>query len=108
MITRKHGLWLAAAAFATSLAVAAPAAAQEFSEWDTDKSAGLNAEEFNAGFGENGVYDAWDANDDNNLTEDEFNAGVFGGYDRDDDGMIEEPEFGDYGDDIGDGGFFDV
>ena len=33
------------------------------------------------------------------LTEEEFDTGVFGGYDRDDSGAIEEPEFG---------GFFDV
>ena len=98
---------LAGAVLALALA-ASPAYAQELGEWDADASGALNEEEFNAGFGESGVYDAWDADRDGALTEDEFNAGVFGGYDRNDDGMIDEPEFGDYGDDVGDGGLFDV
>lgn len=40
--------------------------------------------------------------------EDEYNTGVFNSYDDDGSGMIEEPEFGDVGDDMGDGGFWDV
>jgi|GEM_PF-6329523 len=39
---------------------------------------------------------------------DEFNIGVYNSYDTDDSGVIEEPEFGDIGDDMGDGGFWDV
>jgi hypothetical protein len=94
---------------AVSLFAAAPAAAQEaFGDWDMNDDAGLDNEEFATGFGRTGVYDEWDADDDGALTEDEFNAGVYGGYDDDEDGRIEEPEFGDVGDDIGDGGLFDI
>jgi hypothetical protein len=50
----------------------------------------------------------WDADGDGSLTEDEFNAEVFDGYDADDSDGIEEHEFGDVGDDIGDGGLFDT
>ncbi|MEF2554288.1 hypothetical protein VQ042_23695 [Aurantimonas sp. A2-1-M11] len=98
----------AATALAFSLATGAAFAQEAFSDWDADGNAGINQEEFNTGFGEGGVYDSWDADGDGALTEDEFNAGVYGGYDRDDSGVIEEPEYGDVGDDLGDGGFFDV
>ncbi len=108
MINRNWILSFAGTVVAASLITAAPANAQEFGEWDADDNAGLSAEEFNAGFGENGVYDEWDTDDDGALSEEEFNNGVFGGYDDDNDGIIEEPEFGDYGDDIGDGGLFDI
>jgi hypothetical protein len=33
---------------------------------------------------------------------------VFGSYDEDDSGSLEEPELGDVGDDMGDGGLWDV
>lgn len=77
-------------------------------EWDGDADGALNEEEFNTGFGEGGVYDSWDGDADGMLSEDEFNAGVYGGYDDDESGVIEEPELGDVGDDIGDGGLFDI
>ena len=94
---------------ALMVAAASPAIAQEaYGDWDTDGTAGISQNEFNTGFGEGGVYDSWDADGDGALTEDEFNTGVYGAYDRDDSGVIEEPEFGDVGDDMGDGGFFDV
>jgi hypothetical protein len=73
----------AASAFALSL-LGTPLLAQDMGEWDAD------------------------ADGDGLLTEDEFNAGVYNGYDADDSGGIEEPEFGDGGDDIGDGGLFDI
>ena len=88
---------------------AAPAMAQEdLGAWDTDQDGILSEEEFGTGFGENEAFDTWDADDDGLLSEDEFNAGVFGGYDEDESGAIEEPEFGDIGDDMGEGGFWDV
>lgn len=88
---------------------AAPAMAQEdIGAWDTDGDGALSQEEFETGWGENDVYSTWDEDGDGALTEEEFNAGVFDSYDADDSGAIEEPEFGDVGDDMGDGGFWDV
>lgn len=98
---------LGAGALAALLLVT-PALADFQEEWDSDGDGALSEEEFNTGFSEGGAYDAWDADDDGMLTEDEFNFGVFGGYDDDESGVIEEPELGDAGDDIGDGGLFDV
>lgn len=97
-------------ASALALLLATPVLAQEegAEAWDTDGDGALSEEEFNTGFGEAGVYGSWDADGDGALTEEEFNAGAFGGYDDDESGVIEEPELGDVGDDIGDGGLFDV
>ncbi len=99
-----------------ALLLATPALAQDDAEdgmdevgaWDGDGDGALSEEEFNTGFSEGGAYDEWDADEDGMLSEDEFNAGVFGGYDDDESGVIEEPELGDAGDDMGDGGLFDV
>ncbi|WP_170984263.1 hypothetical protein [Rhodoligotrophos defluvii] len=89
-----------------------------FDDWDTNNDDMLSQSEFDAGYGEldtaeanfNGTvdYDAWDANDDDLLSENEFYDGVYTNYDDDGDNIIEEPEFADIGDDIGDGGFWDV
>ncbi|WP_292292520.1 hypothetical protein, partial [Marivita sp.] len=85
-------------------------------------------EEFDAGFGEIEVFDEWDENDDElvsefeystgfendydaggfaeadadadaQLTEDEFGDAVFGEYDQDDSGVLEEEEASVFGDD---------
>ncbi|GHG21136.1 hypothetical protein [Paracoccus aerius] len=92
---------------------ASPAMAQNMTEWDSDGDGALNQEEFgtgwNSAFGEDETaFSTWDGDDDGALSEDEYNAGVFNSYDRDDSGVIEEPEFGDVGDDLGDEGFWDV
>jgi EF hand len=87
---------------------AAPAMAQDWDAWDANGDGILDTEEFASGFGENDVYGSWDADQDGMLSEDEFNEGVFGSYDADDSGAIEEPEYGDLGDDMGDGGLWDV
>ncbi|MDF1585755.1 hypothetical protein [Marinimicrococcus flavescens] len=68
-------------AFALALS-AAPAAADIFGDWDADGDAGIN--------------------------EGELNQGVFGSYDRDESGEIDETEFGDLDDDLGDHGLFDL
>ena len=99
---------LTAIALALGLA-AAPAMAQEdLSTWDTDEDGILSEEEFGTGFGENEAFDTWDADGDGLLSEDEFKSGVFGSYDEGDSGAIEERKLGDIGDDVGDGGFWDV
>ncbi|WP_417427048.1 hypothetical protein [Hoeflea sp.] len=89
-----------------------------FENWDANDDKMLSQDELNEGLGENntafgtrfgeGYYDSWDANDDENIGEDEFYDGVYSSYDADSNKVIEEPEFGDVGDDIGDGGFWDV
>ena len=99
---------LTLASAAAALLTASPLVAQEISEWDEDGDGAVSEEEFGTGFGEVGTYNEWDEDGDGALSEEEFNAGVYGGYDADDSGAIEEPEFGDVGDDMGDGGLFDV
>lgn len=92
---------------------AVPAMAQDMTEWDGDGDGALSTEEFQTGW-DNGfgdgetAFSTWDEDGDGALNEDEYNAGVFSSYDDDDSGVIEEPEFGDVGDDMGDGGFWDV
>ena len=42
-----------------------------------------------------GVYDAWDADRDGNITRDEFNRGVYTTYDLDNNQMIDPDEYSD-------------
>lgn len=88
-----------------------------FKEWDANNDDMLSQAEFEEEVGEittfndrfgDDYFDTWDVNDDNNVGEDEFYEGTYSVYDADEDNIIEEPEFGDLGDDIGDGGFWDV
>ncbi|MEE2952332.1 MAG: hypothetical protein VYD57_13950 [Pseudomonadota bacterium] len=99
---------VASSAVAMSLIGGAAFAQEAYSDWNTDGTAGINQEEFNSGVGNTGLYDKWDADSDGTLSETEFQDGLYGYYDADDNGTIEEPEFGDLGDDMGDGGLFDV
>jgi len=85
-----------------------PLLAQDMGEWDANADGLVDQEEFNTAWGDTGTYGAWDRDGDGSLTKEEFNAGLYDGYDADDSGAIEEPEFGDVGDDIGDGGLFDI
>ncbi|MBC7286080.1 hypothetical protein [Hoeflea sp.] len=92
---------------------AAPAMALEIGEWDADGDSVLNQDEFNQGWGSaygegESAFSSWDEDSDGMLSEDEYNNGVYNAYDDDGSGVIEEPEFGDVGDDMGDGGFWDV
>ena len=112
MFSIKLSSALSAAAFLATLA-ATPVMSQEIGEWDSDGDGVLNQDEFNEGWGSaygdgESAFSIWDEDGDGALSEDEYNAGVFDSYDADDSGMIEEPEFGDVGDDMGDGGFWDV
>ena len=99
---------MTAIALALGLAAAPAMAQDDWSAWDGNGDGVIDNDEFTTGFGDLGVYDTWDTDADGTLTEDEFNTGVFGGYDADDSQGIEEPEYGDLGDDMGDGGFWDV
>ena len=72
-----------------------------FGEWDGDDDNQLSEDEWNAGYGERdfGMFNTFDEDDNQFLSEDEYNAGVFGGYDADDDGMLTQEEYGEYEDD---------
>ncbi|GGK54687.1 hypothetical protein [Salinarimonas ramus] len=89
-----------------------------FYSWDTNDDNSIGPDELSAGLGDNATafnerfgddaFTEWDEDADGMLTETEFNEGVYAGYDADDSGVIEEPEYGDLGDDVGDEGFFDI
>lgn len=79
-----------------------------YNAWNTDDAEGLTYEEWDAGFNDEEQFDAWDADGDGLLDEDEFNEGVFSSYDDNENDTLDEPEYGDYNDDLGDEGFWDV
>lgn len=82
-------------AAALALALTATAgSAQEATTFDIDRDAEGRAafENFNASFDGTGIYDAWDADADGMLSRDEFNRGVFGYYDADDDDYLNDEE----------------
>lgn len=72
-----------AAATATALLMASGASAQMWA----DESA------FRSGIGQAGIYDAWDRDGTEGLTDREFATGVFTDWDRDNDMMLTEDEF---------------
>lgn len=88
-----------------------------FKEWDANNDGMLSQAEFEEEIGENtdftdrfgdDYFTSWDADNDDGIGEDELYEGAYSAYDADENNVIEEPEFGDLGDDIGDGGFWDV
>lgn len=88
------------------MAFAAPVVADVFDDWDTDNEAGISDDEWDAGFGENGIFDTWDADADGTLTEDEFNTGVYDAYDENDDDILDDQEFAEYEEE--EQGFWDI
>lgn len=89
-----------------------------YENWDTDADGALSQTEYDAGLGENDaafeerfgadVFNTWDADNSGALSEQEYCNAAYAGYDADESNVIEEPEFGDVGDDMGDEGFWDV
>ena len=71
-----------------------PVLAQEWADWDTDADLGLTEEEFTAGATEQDVFGGWDADESGVLDEDEFYGGVYNSWDMDDDLQVSEAEFG--------------
>lgn len=72
-----------------------------FDDWDANRDAYLDEDEFGVGMNEYGIdydlqhgYEAWDLNDDRMLDENEFYGGTFDELDSDDDGFVDEAEFG--------------
>jgi hypothetical protein len=70
--------------------IAMPASAQMFGN---DFGADLDYDRFSTGFGESGVYDAFDYNDDTFLDREEYRTGLFADFDRDGDRMLTGDEF---------------
>ena len=70
-----------------------PLAAAELRDWDADNDNRLTQEEFNAGLEDAGAFEDWDANDDGLLDKDEFGEGAYETYDANDDGFIDENEW---------------
>ncbi|MGF7163356.1 hypothetical protein FHS85_005019 [Rhodoligotrophos appendicifer] len=89
-----------------------------FDTWDANKDGSLTQSEFDSGIGDhrqafderygNGWFNTWDADSNSAITKDEYYDGLYTSYDENNNKVIEEPEFGDLGDDMGDGGWFDV
>ena len=80
-------------AVALTLALAAPAMAQNFDRWDADGDSRIDSGEFEQGFIRSGAYSQWDSNNDGMVDESEFSEGVFAAWDRDGDGVLERQEF---------------
>lgn len=81
----------------------------DFEAWDIDGDGIVAREEFGNGFvNRRGELAAWDADESGELSKTELIDGLFRQYDDDGNQLIEEPELGDVGDDLGDGGFWDV
>ena len=87
-----------------------------FDTWDSDDDGLLSQNEFETGIGDGEAfadnddfgYDLWDTDGDGLLDSDEVNEGFYNTYDENSDNVIEEPEYDDFGDDMGDAGAFDV
>lgn len=88
-----------------------------FATWDADNSGTLSRAEIETGvgdrrdfrdrYGENWFED-WDANSDSAISEDEYYDGLYVSYDADGSNVIDDAEMGYVGDDMSDGGWFDV
>lgn len=70
-----------------------PAVAQE-AGWDADGDGALGQEEFAEGFAERGIFDNWDQDRNGVLSDTEFSDGVYGTYDADASGDLNEIEYG--------------
>lgn len=67
-----------------------------YEAWDTNDDEVINSDEFRAGIGEAGVFDAWD-NDNNGLyTEEEVYAGLYNTWDNDEDSYLTSEEYEDF------------
>ncbi|MFZ3585190.1 hypothetical protein ACOI1H_24095 [Loktanella sp. DJP18] len=72
--------------------MAGPALAQDM--WDANSDGALGAEEFATGFADRGIFSSWDQDSDGLLSDTEFSDGVYGTYDADVSGDLDETEYG--------------
>ena len=74
---------------------AAPVMAQEAGAgWDADGDGALGESELAEGFAERDNFDSWDQDSDGLLSDNEFSEGVYGTYDADVSGGLEDAEYG--------------
>ena len=81
-----------------ALGIGTAAVAQEATTFDffadTQTSEEIAYTDFNAALDESGMYDEWDADQDEALTRDEFNRGVWSRYDANQDDVLDADERG--------------
>ena len=86
----RSGLQLAA----TLVALAgAPAAAQGIEDWDLNGDEALDEAEFTQGVRDSGVFDDWDADGDEAIGYSELSSGLYAAWDADDDGELSVDEW---------------
>ncbi|WP_265499685.1 penta-EF hand family protein [Paracoccus beibuensis] len=89
-ITKLTGLAAILAALSTT-----PALSQTMDAgWDADMDGALSQDEFATGLGDRGIFGGWDTDTDSMLSQDEFDDGVYGTYDTDASGDLNEAEYG--------------
>lgn len=110
--TRLEGDFIGGGVWSTAAAPDVPdeeaVAVASLEPWDIDGDGVILRNEFLDGFRDWGTFGEFDVDADGGITEGEFADAVFARYDDNLDGIIEEPELTDIGDDMGDGGFWDV
>lgn len=67
--------------------------AEGLGDWDADLNNQIDRAEFTTGFGEAGIYDEWDIDANQELSEDEFYSGVYDLWDENDDALLDESEW---------------
>jgi hypothetical protein len=65
----------------------------DWNTWDTNRDNQLDENEFRTGWGQNNHYTQWDTDRDNRLNDREYSEGVFGLWDREGRGSMEENEY---------------
>ena len=88
-----------ALASAALVALALPAAAADFSTWDTNRDGSLDSGEFATGLRGTTAHHDWDQNSDGRIDQDEFgtrygDTALYDAWDRNADGTIDEGELG--------------
>ena len=64
-----------------------------FDQWDTNDDQMWDENEFETVANDEGFYDEWDADNNGNLTDDELYEGTYGVYDENDDNQYTQEEF---------------
>jgi hypothetical protein len=71
----------------------APVVAQSMPDWDVDGDGVLNESEFTQGVLDSGVFEEWDADDDEAVGYFELSSGLYAAWDADDDGELSVDEW---------------
>ena len=79
-----------------------------FAAWDNDGDGSIGQIEFNETFTELELFEDWDTDGDGFLSEQELGVALFEGYDKDESGRIELPEFERIGQDLAQDGLLEI